>query len=224
MGERDGSEKRHTCAISDSQSTKVPMIASSPKKPSLAAPAGASGVRSRPATAPMTSGPILSGDGDRISGTTWTRFGLDSRRHHVLGKEGRYLGQEKCWPHILRHLRIRRSVRGVVFKPLEHPQHAHTRLCQVRPSEASNGSPAPGGSVIQLATQVSNQNEVQWLRALRKEIDQSFAAPRIDLLEVYAQPNSRLAEEVIKQGGKLKDSPKNMGICPFSRVKWSCSI
>ena len=35
-------------------------------------------------------------------------------------------------------------------------------------------------------------------------MEQNIHGPEIDLLEVYAQPNSRLAEEVIKQGGKAR--------------------
>ena len=35
-------------------------------------------------------------------------------------------------------------------------------------------------------------------------MEENIHGPEIDLLEVYAQPNSRLAEEIIRQGGKAK--------------------
>ena len=66
----------------------------------------------------------------------------------------------------------------------------------------ADGGPAPRRSLINLATHVTNLNEAKWLRALRPEIEQSINQPGIDLLEVYAQPDSHLAEEVIALGGK----------------------
>lgn len=50
----------------------VPQISSLPKKPGQAAPAGASGVRSRPTEAPMTGGSILAHPGVLAEETTVT--------------------------------------------------------------------------------------------------------------------------------------------------------
>ena len=37
---------------------------------------------------------------------------------------------------------------------------------------------------------------------MQRTVKHGSASEQIDMLEVYAQPNSRIVEEVIKQGGK----------------------
>ena len=65
--------------------------------------------------------------------------------------------------------------------------------------------------MINLATKVSNRSEVSWLRSLRKELETMDESPGIDLLEVYAQPNSRLAEETMKHGGLARRFTREHG-------------
>ena len=128
-----------------------------------------------------------------------------------MGSQVGELGQKEHRPFILRHLRDRRGLCGLVSISSELAEHADSRFCQVRSGTKANGGTAPTGSLINLATQVSNATEVKWLRALRDELKESFHGPRIDLLEVYAQPNSRLAEEVVKQGGKAERFTREHG-------------
>ena len=151
------------------------------------------------------------GDAGRIQGTERTRPRLDSRCNERMGSQVGELGQKEHRPFILRHLRDRRGLCGLVSISSELTEHADSRFCQVRSGTKANGGTAPTGSLINLATQVSNATEVKWLRALRDELKESFHGSRIDLLEVYAQPNSRLAEEVVKQGGKAERFTREHG-------------
>ena len=142
------------------------------------------------------------GDGQRFQRSPWPRFGMDSGCNDVLGTQSDQLGKETSRQDVLRSVRIGRSVHKLVFEPLEHLRNAGTGLCKVLSSPEADGSTTPAWSVIHLAAKVTNSQEVKWLRALRDEMKSNDQAPKLDLLEVYAQPNSRLAEEVIRQGGK----------------------
>ena len=138
---------------------------------------------------------------ERIHSTSWQRRGLDSRCNDVMGPQDNHLGKETPRKDVLPDLRDRRSVCELVPEPNQFTRHASPRFRQVLPSPTPDGSTSPTGSVIHLATKVSNRSEVNWLRSLRKELENMDESPGIDLLEVYAQPNSRLAEETIKHGG-----------------------
>ena len=89
-----------------------------------------------------------------------------------------------------------------MLEPHQYSEHADSRFCQIRTSAQANGSTTPRRILINLATHVSNSSEAKWLRALRSDIEQSILKPGIDLLEVYAQPDSQLAEEVTRLAGK----------------------
>ena len=58
---------------------------------------------------------------------------------------------------------------------------------------------------------VSNSLEAKWIQSLKNQSSHISSAKQIDLLEVYAQPNSRLAEEVQKKGGRVMRFTKEHG-------------
>ena len=51
---------------------------------------------------------------------------------------------------------------------------------------------------------VETEFEAKLLKAIRAETNHKAFGKQVDLLEVYAQPNSRLSEEVIRQGGRAE--------------------
>ena len=88
---------------------------------------------------------------------------------------------------------------------------AHSRFCQVLPNKAHHGR--AHSSKLESHTEweqffvsqlinVENEQEQKWMMACKEQWKQGSASEQIDMLEVYAQPNSRIVEEVIKQGGK----------------------
>ena len=148
---------------------------------------------------------------ERIHGTSWQRRGLDSRCNDFVGPQDNHLGKETSRKDVLPDLRDRRSVCELVSEPNQFARHAGPRFRQVLSSPTPDGRTPPTGSVINLATKVSNRSEVNWLRSLRRELENVDESPGIDLLEVYAQPNSRLAEETIKQGGTARRFTREHG-------------
>ena len=69
---------------------------------------------------------------------------------------------------------------------------------------------------------VETEFEAKLLKAIRAETNHKAFGKQVDLLEVYAQPNSRLSEEVIRQGGGQKDSPSSMETCQLLKARCNC--
>ena len=64
---------------------------------------------------------------------------------------------------------------------------------------------------VETIIHVETEFEAKLLKAVNQETSQKAFGKPVDLLEVYAQPNSRLAEEVERLGGKSERFTKEHG-------------
>ena len=149
---------------------------------------------------------------------------LDNHGNGAVGIEACDLGKETPWENIPGSLRTRQPVCELVFKPHQFIGRSDRRFRSLLPNTATDGAtaaPKPGvdlGKEGNWETLISDSQiivetafEAKLIQAAKSaEVGKAFGKP-IDLLEVYAQPNSRLAEEVRKQGGRSERFTKEHG-------------
>ena len=149
---------------------------------------------------------------------------LDNHGNGAVGNEACDLGKETPWENIPGSLRTRQPVCELVFKPHQFTGRSDRRFRSLLPNTATDGAaaaPEPGvdlGKEGSWDTLISDSQiivetafEAKLIQAAKSaEIGKAFGKP-IDLLEVYAQPNSRLAEEVRKQRGRSERFTKEHG-------------
>ena len=149
---------------------------------------------------------------------------LDNHGNGAVGNEACDLGKETPWENIPGSLRTRQPVCELVFKPHQFIGCSDRRFRSLLPNVATDGAtaaPEPGvdlskeGSWETLISDsqiiVETAFEAKLIQAAKSAaVGKAFGKP-IDLLEVYAQPNSRLAEEVNKQGGRSERFTKEHG-------------
>ena len=142
-----------------------------------------------------------------------TGIGMDNYGHGPMGPKDSELGKEASWKAIRCGLRERLPVCELVPESHELPRSSDQRLRSLLPDSPADGiaiAPEPGSFVewetlvTDLLIRVETELEAKLLKVVNlSKPSQAYGKP-IDLLEVYAQPNSKLAEEVIRQGGKAE--------------------
>ena len=97
----------------------------------------------------------------------------------------------------------------LVPEPNQFSRSADPRFCTILPDPSANGESNLRKPLMweQFACEryvsVSNSLEAKWIQSLKNQSSYVSSAKQIDFLDVYAQPNSRLAEEVQKKGGRV---------------------
>ena len=150
-------------------------------------------------------------DGKPSFGTTRTSTGprLDTKCSAAMGKQERHLGKEASKQDLPGCLRDGSPVCAMVPEPDQFSRSADHRFCTILPDPSANGESNLRKPLMweQFACEqyvsVSNSLEAKWIQSLKNQSSNVSSTKQIDLLEVYAQPNSRLAEEVQKKGGRV---------------------
>ena len=137
-----------------------------------------------------------------------TRFG-----QHIVGKLGKQtcqLGKETSSGQIQRCLRGGLSVPSLVASSGSHSHPGHDGLHCLLPDQGEHGAPCTGTRVNDRSLCVNSWEEIEWLLTVDGTKCKTFKRG-ITLLEVYADPNSRLREMVVKLGFKAERFTKEDG-------------
>ena len=169
--------------------------------------------------------PIAFESSERSS--SWSRLSacksepsLDYNGHGSVGAETRDLGKETSRKDLPVGVRDRQPVRELVFEPNQFAGRPDRRFCPILPNPSTDGRAIASKPRVDVSWEVLITDQVilvetpfeaKLMSAMNQErLGKAFGKP-IDLLEVYAQPNSRLSEEVRKQGGKSERFTKEHG-------------
>ena len=145
---------------------------------------------------------------------------LDYNGHGSVGAETRDLGKETSRKDLPVGVRDRQPVRELVFEPNQFAGRPDRRFCPILPNPSTDGRAIASKPRVDVSWEVLITDQVilvetpfeaKLMSAMNQErLGKAFGKP-IDLLEVYAQPNSRLSEEIRKQGGKSERFTKEHG-------------
>ena len=126
----------------------------------------------------------------------------------VMGQQKSLVGQDPQWVPLLRSVRAAPKLRGLDFGKIRNGQRRHAGLHHVCPSSRSPGTSSTESQRVNAAPKeptyddllIENGDEMKWLMNCIHHMPRRTR--RIDLLEVYTEPNSKLVDEVRKQGGQ----------------------
>ena len=140
----------------------------------------------------------------------WTRESASSHSSSsgIMGKQEGVLGQNAQWVPLFRSVRTAPKLRGMDFSKIRDSQRRHAGLHHVCPSSRSPGTSSTESKRVTTAHKeptyddllIENEDEMKWLLNCIHHMPRRTR--RIDLLEVYTEPNSKLVTEVHKQGGQ----------------------
>lgn len=123
-----------------------------------------------------------------------------------LGMQAHLLGKEAQFEAIPRGVRDRPWLRRMDPCSSKHSHASHGRFSDVLPGQRRCGTKHPPmraqDRVLEHLMIVESEEEIKWLMACRSDVETT--PHRLDLLEVYAQADSRLAAEVSRLGGRSK--------------------
>ena len=146
----------------------------------------------------------------------YTQLGLDDDSHGSMGTKARDLGKEASGQTVCPSVRDGQSVRLLVPEQDQFARCPNQRFRSLLPDSKADGraiTPAPVGNVewetLLTDSRITVENEFG--AKLLKASKQESYGKKIDLLEVYAQPTSRLAEEVTRQGGRAERFTREHG-------------
>ena len=212
-GERCGSVGPRGPSVSDGSDTTEAVDSGNGSKiePSITDQANGSWKGSHPRPEPIKSADFKSG----WNRSSWKPIapepsGMDNHGRGPMGPKGCELGKEASWEAVRSGLRERWAVRELVPESHQLPRCSDQRLRSLLPDSSADGSaiaPEPGSFVewetlvTDLLIRVETESEAKLLKAMHSTQSSNAYGRQIDLLEAYAQQNSKLAEEVIRQGG-----------------------
>ena len=138
-------------------------------------------------------------------------IGFDCTGSRVMGKQESVLGQKAYVHEVFRGVRERPRLLGLAPSKSFYCKSSHARFSDLLPGKRAVGTPSVCTTrhlnfqdrLTSMILQVETHEELQWLLACRRYNDTS-CQKSIDLLEVYAQPDSRLSSEVHRQGGSSR--------------------
>ena len=149
---------------------------------------------------------------DNPSTDSRAKSGMDGHSNGSMGPKEGDLGKEAPRQDIRPGVRSGQPVCPMVPEPDQFIGCTNRRFRSLLPN-----SPPDGGTIasepgvleweaLAMDTQivVETEFEAKLLKAIRAETNHKAFGKQVDLLEVYAQPNSRLSEEVIRQGGRAE--------------------
>ena len=157
---------------------------------------------------PIADEPITRPEKPAINIKSGAESCMDDNCNGSLGPKDDYLGKEKSRKDLCHGLRSRSSIRELVPEQDQFVGSSDQRFCPLLPNPSADGgavAPEPTDVkwetlILDASIAVENIQEAKLLKASEFGKTQSFGK-QVDLLEVYAQPNSRLAEEVGKHRG-----------------------
>eukprot|EP00435_Cladocopium_sp_Y103_P051036 s1582_g15.t1 len=134
--------------------------------------------------------------------------GVDGTGHRKLGKQEGVLGQNPQWQTLCDGVRGVPTVCGVDQSPSGDSKSSNAGLHHVRPRQRGHGASSTEGPPLRSNKQkismfLESAYEMKLMHSCRHHMPQNDT-PGIDLLEIYASPQSRLTDEVIKKGGTAK--------------------
>ena len=145
------------------------------------------------------------------------KFGMDRSCFEKLGPTHHNMGEETQQRHLCLRLRVRSRIRGLGARSSSHPHGTSLRFRHVLsdpPRAGKSGSDLETWSeeaFVHRLLHVTDSLEAKWLMACKARHVPQVKTAQIDLLEVYAQPDSHLVEEVRKAGGKAERFTKLHG-------------
>ena len=161
-----------------------------------------------------SNGPTTSSNG------TWQRLGLDRGSTEKLGPTPHLMGQEAYGQDLCRGLRFRSRVRQLDSGSSQQFGRSSLRFRHVlsdtprvvrSSSDLEKLETWSEEAFVHRLLHVTDPLEARWLMAVKNHIRYPMKTELIDLLEVYAQADSRLVEEVRKAGGKTERFTKLHG-------------
>ena len=126
----------------------------------------------------------------------------------VMGQQESFLGQDSQWVPLLGSVRAAPKLRGLDLRKIRNGQRRNAGLHHVCPSSRSPGTSSTESKRMNPAPKeptyddllIENEDEMKWLLNCIHHMPRHTR--RIDLLEVYTEPNSKLVDEVRKHGGQ----------------------
>ena len=126
----------------------------------------------------------------------------------VMGQQESFLGQDSQWVPLLGSVRAAPKLRDLDLRKIRNGQRRNAGLHHVCPSSRSPGTPSTESKRMNPASKeptyddllIENEDEMKWLLNCIHHMPRHTR--RIDLLEVYTEPNSKLVDEVRKHGGR----------------------
>ena len=130
--------------------------------------------------------------------------------NRIMGAKASVMGTQTSTGQVCGRFRVGSGLRDLAKSPGKDPYNSNDRFPVILPHEGSHGSQSPRDSDPGINHETPNQKwepiiehgqEALWVKEIKEWNTGEY---KIDLLEVYASPNSRLVEAVRQKGGKAE--------------------
>ena len=183
----------------------LPMAETSPPRrtPARVTPPRATSARAMVSSVPAMPMPTTT---PTVVATAGDPIGSHSPSPGIMGQQAHFLGKETRFEEIPRSLRERPWLHRVDSSKGKFSHTSHVRLSDILSSPRRHGTKRPPvraqDRLIEHLLLVESEEEMKWLMACRTDVETTPS--QLDLLEVYAQTDSRLSSEVSRLGGRSK--------------------